>query len=125
MKVTELERLERAATPGPWRTLIADDDNGVMRPHIKGGRPEPMGMWVAAFYAYADTGDGGDDNAALVAAARNALPALLAAATALSPLTAPDDSLPPDLPDDAEVLIAVTVGDIRRARAALAALEAL
>lgn len=73
-----LEALLAKATPGPWRTTAEEDENGVVRPMIKGWRQEPMGLYVAAFFAYADEGQGGDDNARLVVAAVNALPTLLA-----------------------------------------------
>ena len=67
----ELERLENAATPGEWSlegeiTVIADDEDGF--------KP-----WFVC-EATSDCGyerDHAGDNAALIAASRNALPALL------------------------------------------------
>jgi len=64
MKLDELKRLDAEATPGPWR----DTDYGVERVGVYGEIVEDPRM--------------GEPDRALIAAARNALPALLAVAEA-------------------------------------------
>ena len=79
MKLAELKALEAAATPGPW--------GFVRRTHKCVIGPRGTGYILAAIerkalvYAGRDTGDAEAD-AALIAAARNALPALIACAKA-------------------------------------------
>lgn len=61
MTIDELEKLEKAATPGPW----AEEEGDVMGP----GDVNGYANWI--------TSDAEQADAALIAAARNALPELL------------------------------------------------
>ena len=71
----ELERLEKAATPGPWRECKEDPELGTS------GTPV-VRMYDEPDYVLGLVGDWGEgatarEDAALIAAARNALPALI------------------------------------------------
>lgn len=70
MTLDDLRALEAAATPGPWHA-----SNGVRGwVHLTQGNGSINDLGVATFF--------GEDDTALTAAARNALPALLAIAEA-------------------------------------------
>jgi hypothetical protein len=73
--IDELERLEQAATPTKWKTEMAVD--GTCRLFSEDA------YVIARLYRFAAIDDsGGNENAAFIAAARNALPALLRVARA-------------------------------------------
>ena len=80
----ELERLEKAATPGPWRAdgfeidQLSDAGEGYPLDHY----PDcaNVSTWVGASGEDGPYGIQRKEDAALIAAARNALPALLRAA---------------------------------------------
>ncbi len=75
MKLNELKRLDAKATPGPWR----DEQNAIL---------DSNDAWIAdAAFAHS-----GARNSALIAAARNALPALLAVAEAAKRLRDANDN---------------------------------
>lgn len=73
-EIATLKRLERAATPGPWETapMETTDNFNVISPD---GYDDPWYICQCDSFA-ADASS--ENNAALIAAARNALPKLLA-----------------------------------------------
>lgn len=73
MNIKELRRLERAATPGPWETTTWD---GLL---YVASVQQLQGSYVCELGIGSD---GAERDAALIAAARNALPALLRVAEA-------------------------------------------
>jgi len=75
----ELDRLEKAATPGPWVHFDGAPEHG--NAYVSGPEPD---NWTAAECFGSDP----DADAALIAAARNALPGLLAIAQAAQKLLA-------------------------------------
>jgi hypothetical protein len=73
----ELEKKEKAATPGPWsvsRWRIFDEDEGFEL--VANGFKLPMNSWTGAT-------DEAEGNAELIAALRNAAPKLIAMARTL------------------------------------------
>jgi hypothetical protein len=87
-EIAELERLEREATPGPWSRVDAPWRSSGMPPWVVTGDGDPHGATAICDLAIQMDGELGDDggpqdsdpeaDAAFIAAARNALPALLA-----------------------------------------------
>ena len=85
----KLERLERGATPGPWRHSHTDDDHCMSMVVVTTdveindrGHPDDCKFVVAATLVqaprYVDVADQKwDENAALIAEMRNALPELM------------------------------------------------
>lgn len=83
MNIKELRRLERAATPGPWETTTWD---GLL---YVASVQQLQGSYVCELGIGSD---GAERDAALIAAARNALPALLRVAEAARELAAGPES---------------------------------
>lgn len=108
VNLDELERLEKAATPGPWQEEAGASEN---RRIVSASE-----YYIAMIYrcAVTDDDDGGE-NTALIVAARNALPALIEAARVLRDWEQTLIDLDYDGSDWLEML--------DRTRAALAALE--
>ena len=103
MTLDELEALEKAATPGPHATA---NERGPGDCDVVDG----TGEWLAEFERAED--------AALFAAARNALPALLRVARAAAQITGGPYEL-----TDAHGRVLCASGDYRALAAALAALK--
>lgn len=87
MKIEELRRLEKAATPGPWEYRYDGDR------HYLGVGPyciveEVFGTGIGSDPGYAAEREATEreTNARLISAARNALPKLLAVASAANEL---------------------------------------
>src|SRR5262249_55384626 len=78
--IEELTRLEQAATPGPWTTeagLKFSGENWLLA--SLGNGYDDLDHWVTPDHIRcSDMGGGAAEDAALIAAARNALPDLLA-----------------------------------------------
>jgi hypothetical protein len=77
----ELERLEREATKGRWRAVIEDPPQPLYRGNV--ALLENGDKYVAVIADEAGASYEWRENARLIAAARNALPALIAAARLL------------------------------------------
>jgi hypothetical protein len=86
----ELERLEKSATPGPWRECKEDPERGTLGTSVVRMYNEPDYVLGLAH----DWGEGATarEDAALIAAARNALPELIKIAKAVAKL----DTCEPD-----------------------------
>lgn len=75
--LAELRRLEAAATPAPWSgSKGLDSGCRVVRPR-KALYGVDLGWYIATCHVSPSDGDNAAENAALIVAARNALPALL------------------------------------------------
>jgi hypothetical protein len=85
-QIRELERLEKAATPPPWDTSFARDEDGGVPLLYKGvdALHYRVCNMTSNFPAGTEHGDQEITDANLIAAARNALPSLLRQRTALS-----------------------------------------
>lgn len=118
----ELERLEREATPGPW-VDDADDRPGQIRDVLLAYAKQHR---VATAWGSAYTATNATEDASLIAAARNALPALIriaraakacvtnigpqedAALTRLDQMQQHDDIVVQRFADDVEVVVRET-----------------
>jgi hypothetical protein len=83
MKLDELKRLDAAATPAPW--AIEDTDDGFR--YVMATHDRPWRQPICSNVTYYPTAVGVQDQA-LIAAARNALPKLIAVAEAAKELLA-------------------------------------
>ena len=79
MTIERLRELEQAATPGPWQSHV--DSRRALS--VLDGSSIPYRVAAIPKRDYWPLDGAGEANAALIAAMRNALPALLAAADAL------------------------------------------
>ena len=137
--VERLREMMERATPGPWYAADWGYDDGSNLVTIEAREPEVVSEGQSYIWpdricklkvATTEEGQNPLSDAALIAAAVNALPALLACAEALESLTGAsieDFGEPGDYPDDEQVAYpesAVTFGHLRKALAALSALAA-
>lgn len=75
--LAELERMEKAASPGPWHAFGRAEDGKM--PIVEFGHPDnPTGDYGGFLYGSTGYSPLPEENAALIAAMRNALPALIA-----------------------------------------------
>ncbi len=93
MTIEELKRLEGAATPGPWIDYDGVEQHpetgeqiAVCPPLIHEGRPGGEMLCEG-------TGQGYDQNIALIAALRNAAPALVRCAELVAEMVGPGDTI--------------------------------
>lgn len=86
ISISELERLERAATPGPWEPCLGSGNNECTAIHWAGDDHNPFGIFVCDLVPdwllekkYAADLKWKPANMEFLAASRNALPELIAA----------------------------------------------
>lgn len=92
-QIERLRQLEKAATPGPWKWLNLSGKPGKDEPVYGEKAARPPLLMCYGYPHYADFHQDANANAALIAAARNLLPAFLDIAEAAMWLTADDDNL--------------------------------
>ena len=82
--IERLKELDAAATPGPW-TLNLGDDGQYVETHDRPRGMDPR-LWDGIVVVVSGPTDEADPDGELIAAMRNALPALLAVAEAAANL---------------------------------------